>query len=115
MNTKEYFGTGAIQNISEILKSINSKNIFLVRGKSSYETSGAEKLLEEMLKGYNVNYFSDFTENPKLTDVIKGMDSFIETQSDTVLAVGGGSVIDYCKVCECFKLSDKQSGADIKR
>ena len=97
MNTKEYFGTGAIQNISEILKSINSKNIFLVRGKSSYETSGAEKLLEEMLKGYNVNYFSDFTENPKLTDVIKGMDSFIETQSDTVLAVGGGSVIDIAK------------------
>ncbi|HMQ67463.1 MAG TPA: phosphonoacetaldehyde reductase [Ignavibacteria bacterium] len=97
MNIKEYFGIGAIQNIPEILKSVNSKNIFLVRGKSSFETSGAEKLLEGLLKEYNVNYFSDFTENPKLADVIKGMDSFIETQSDTVLAVGGGSIIDIAK------------------
>ena len=88
MSNKEYFGLGSIENIQNILKEINSKNIFLVRGKNSYELSGAEKMLEGILKDYTVNIFSDFSENPKLTDVIKGMDSLIETDSDTVLAVG---------------------------
>lgn len=97
MECKEYSGIGCILKIQEILKEINSRNIFLVRGKHSFESSGAQKILEEILKGYNINYFSDFSENPKLTDVIKGMDSFIETESDTVIAVGGGSVIDIAK------------------
>jgi alcohol dehydrogenase class IV len=114
MSHKEYFGLGSIGNIQKILKEINSKNIFLVRGKNSYELSGAEKLLEGILKDYTVNIYSDFSENPKLTDVIKGMDSLIETESDTVLAVGGGSVIDIAKALNILSYQSNSPESILK-
>ncbi|MBK8551379.1 MAG: phosphonoacetaldehyde reductase [Ignavibacteria bacterium] len=97
MNQSEYFGKGCIDNLSKILSDLSSVNIFLVRGKKSYTLSGAEEILNELLKNYSVTYFNEFTESPKIEEVIKGMDSLIETECDIVIAVGGGSVIDIAK------------------
>lgn len=46
--------------------------------------------------------FSDFTPNPVYEDVCKGIDLFLITKCDCILAVGGGSAID---VAKCIKLA----------
>lgn len=108
MNQKEFFGKGSINKLPKILSDLNSNNIFLVRGNRSYNISGAEGILNELLKNYSVTYFNEFTESPKLEDVIKGMDSLIETQCDTVIAVGGGSVIDIAKSLNILSFQEEK-------
>lgn len=97
MKQEEYFGTGSIENLEKVLSRNRSSKIFLVTGKKSFELSGAKNLLEDKLKKYEVNVFNDFSDNPKIEDIIKGMKLFVENGCDAVIAAGGGSVIDIAK------------------
>lgn len=93
-----YIGKGSISNLSEILKLHSGKKIFLVTGKSSYEKSGAQKIMESLLKGIPYFRFSDFEENPKLEDVEKGINLFNREKCELTIAIGGGSAIDIAKL-----------------
>lgn len=97
MFQQEYIGLGCVQNLKDILFQQKIKSIFLVRGKKSYRLSGAEKIIKPLLKKYKVFEFYDFELNPKIEDVIKGIDRFKKFNSDLVVAIGGGSVIDMAK------------------
>ncbi len=101
MSQKEYYGLGSIIHIEDILKIEKPQKIFLVSGKSSYRASGAKKALEDLSQNKEVTVFTDFSPNPKLKDVIKGLKLFGEEQ-DIVIAVGGGSVIDMAKLINIF-------------
>src|SRR3989344_1935280 len=94
---KKFIGPGCLANLKIILEDENPSSIFLVTGKKSYFESGAQEVLEHILHSYQVTYFSDFSVNPQLEDVIKGTSLFRKTNSDLVIAVGGGSVIDIAK------------------
>lgn len=93
----EYSGTGCIKNLTEILSNIKPRNIFLVAGKNSYRTSGAEGILNDLLKEYTVTLFNEVSGDPVIESIIKGMDIFLESDCDIVIAIGGGSVIDTAK------------------
>lgn len=97
MTQEEYFGLGSLRHLPEVLKRAGGKKIFLLTGKASYKISGAEALVGEALRGHEVVVFRDFTENPKLEDVEKGIRAFKESDCGLVLAVGGGNVIDVAK------------------
>lgn len=99
---KEYFGIGSIKNLENILHKNKVKNIFLVTGKKSYESSGVKEKLDILLKDYNVTYFSDFETNPKIRDVEKGISLLKAKDYDIVIAIGGGSVIDMGKLINIF-------------
>jgi len=94
---REYIGYGSLQNIEQELKRFNSRRIFLVTGKESYSACGAEAKLDTLLAGLTVCRFSEFTVNPKLEQIKKGIDIFKNFNCDTIVAVGGGSVIDTAK------------------
>lgn len=87
-----------LESLLEILESTGKKKIFIVCGKSSFALSGAEKILKELLHNYTIKYYSDYTANPKLDDVKKGVKEFKEFNPDIVIAVGGGSAIDMAKM-----------------
>lgn len=115
MKQTEFSGAGCIENLKEILEKINSKNIFLVAGKNSYRTSGAEKILSEIiLKDKTVTFFNDVTGDPLIETIIKGMDIFIESECDAVIAVGGGSVIDTAKSINILSSQDADPRSVIK-
>lgn len=114
MSQEEYFGFGSIKHLSGILSKLNSKKIFLVTGKKSYETSGAKDVLEKLLNGYEVFHFYDFTENPKLEDIEKGIKLYKKSMPDVVIAIGGGSVIDIAKSVNIITAQDEESGQLIK-
>lgn len=89
-----------LKNYNELLDLINKKNIksvFLVTGKKSYETTGADKKLSVLLQNCKVTRFYDFEVNPKLEDVITGVKLLTKEKSELIIAVGGGSVIDVAK------------------
>ncbi|MFH1979283.1 MAG: phosphonoacetaldehyde reductase [Patescibacteria group bacterium] len=82
-----------------------TKNIFLVTGKKSYKTSGAEETINKILKKNKVFRFSNFAGNPKIEDVKKGTSLFKKQTYDLIIAVGGGSVIDMAKLIKNESMS----------
>ena len=114
MIQSEFFGTGCINQLKDILEKIKPRNIFLVTGKNSYRTSGAERILGDLLKEQTVTFFNDVSGDPSLENIIKGMDIFIESECDAVIAVGGGSVIDTAKSINILSIQDKKPESIIK-
>lgn len=98
MIQEEYFGFGSINKLESILEKEKVKNVFLVTGKKSYATSGAEDALNKLSKNYHVFRFHDFQENPKIEDVEKGIELIRKNNYDIIVAVGGGTVLDMAKL-----------------
>ena len=80
----------------------NSKNILFVTGKNSFFTSGAAAATKSIFKNFNVIRFDDFEINPKLEDAIKGTEIARKNNIDTIVSIGGGSVIDIAKLILAF-------------
>ncbi len=103
MKQKEYFN---LNELSNILDKNRPSNIFLVTGGRSYELCGAKEKIEPILQGYKTIIFSDFTPNPKIKDIEKGIKIFRENNCDFVIAVGGGSAIDTAKSVNILSAQD---------
>lgn len=97
MPQTEYFGIGTIKKLEEILTKEKPHKIFLVTGKSSYTLSGAEEKMGIILQPYHYVHFSDFSPNPKIEDIERGMELYRKENCDFTIAIGGGSVMDVAK------------------
>jgi alcohol dehydrogenase class IV len=97
MRQREYVGKGAIENLPGILRHLSASRVFLVTGRNSYENSGARKHIEPLLASLDHMRFSDFSVNPEIQDIERGVGALRDFNCDVVLAVGGGSVIDMAK------------------
>lgn len=97
----------SIDDINIILKKFTFKRILLVTGKNSFLKSGSQKKLESLLLSHKVMVFNQFTINPKYDDVINGVEFFKKNSCDFIIAVGGGSVIDFAKSVNAFVSSNK--------
>ena len=104
-------GFGAIKNLKEILLDYKDSNILVLTGRKSFESSGAKKVLKELLKNYKHKIFSYFEPNPKLDDLERALTLARENETNLLIAVGGGSVLDMTKLIKgCFSVeSDIES------
>ena len=98
------FGNDSLNKLHNFLKKESPKHILIVTGKHSYNSCGASNLLEEILSNYIYTRFYDFKENPKIEDVVVGVNVFNNNKCDLIIAVGGGSVIDMAKLIIFFNL-----------
>ena len=114
MNQKEYFGFGSIKNLKNILKEENPKKIFLVTGKKSYEKSGIKDHILQYLQIYDFVHFDNFSAIPLLDDVKKGILAFRNEKCDLVIAIGGGSVIDFAKLTNILASQDNNQMDYVK-
>ncbi len=94
---QEYFGIGVLENLQGILEYERVGNLFLVRGRTSFQTSGAEDRLNPLLQKYLVGTFLTSSCEPQIEDIKKGMGIFLERRYDVVVAVGGGNSLDTAK------------------
>jgi len=108
MEQETYIGFGTIQKLEAILSSYDLNNVFLVTGKQSYSSCGAERALKRTLRQYNVERFSDFEVNPNLKDVRIGIDLFRKSDPGIVISVGGGSVIDMAKLVNILSAQERE-------
>lgn len=104
MNQKVFLGDSSIENLNKVLSLYEGKNVFLVRGKKSYELCGARALLEKLMNFYSFDLqeFYDFSENPRIEDVERGLFLLNNKSYDLIVAVGGGSVLDMAKLLRFF-------------
>ena len=102
MRQRLFVGLGSINKIGKLLEENNSRNILLVSGRKSFSLSGAEKKFQPLTDQFNFIRFKDFEVNPKFEDAIRGSLIAQENNVDTVISIGGGSVIDMAKLILAF-------------
>ena len=98
--TKVYFGKGAAkQHLIGILAAYGP-NVLLAYGGGSIKKNGVYEELTGILKaaGKTVTEFTGIMSNPTWEKVKEGARLVRDNKIDLVLAVGGGSVIDCCKI-----------------
>ncbi len=95
----DYVYDGAIVELSEILKYENAKNLLIFTGKKSFLPF--KDKIESKLGDCKFEYYNNFSTNPK-ADEVEVAESVLSKNYDMVIAIGGGSVIDFAK---CFKFS----------
>lgn len=93
-------GDGLIEILCSLLRKQEAKQVFLVRGKHSFVSCGAQEVLHKVqdLTGVHFIEFMDFSPNPKDAEALVGLQVVLETHPDMILAIGGGSVMDMAKL-----------------
>lgn len=98
--TKVCFGMGAAKaNLPGILAAYGP-NVLLAYGGGSIKKNGVYEEITGILKeaGKNITEFTGIMPNPTWAKVQEGANLARERKIDLVLAVGGGSVVDCCKI-----------------
>lgn len=89
-----YVGKNSIKNLSAILQKEKAQRVLVFTGKKSYEA--IKPIINNELLGFDVIFYCDFSTNPKKEEVDVAIEK-IKNKYDIILAVGGGSVIDFAK------------------
>lgn len=106
---KVYFGEKAAKkNLPAEFAKIG-ENVLLAYGGGSIKKNGVYDELVELLKaaGKKITEFTGIMSNPTYEKVQEGAKLAKDNQIDFILAVGGGSVIDCCKVISAQAKLDK--------
>lgn len=94
-----YYTTDDIESILRgKLGSMHAERVFLVHGKGSYVACGAADVMTEVCAGIQVTEFTDFSVNPKDEEAQNGVQLLLQTKTDVIIAIGGGSVMDMAKL-----------------
>jgi phosphonate metabolism-associated iron-containing alcohol dehydrogenase len=100
---KVYFGPGEMDKLPTILKaSGRRKRILLLTGSSSLKASGQLEKIMQKLTDYEVSLFEQIPSNPDVSDIYRIKTVTDSFDYDTILTVGGGSVIDTGKALAAF-------------
>ena len=97
-----YFGVGAIEKISDILKDIKTKGIdkvLVVSGKSAYKKTGAWDVVEKKLAENGIGFinYDGVTPNPTVDQIDEAKALALDFGAKAVIGIGGGSPIDTAK------------------
>lgn len=96
--TKVFFGRGAVENLKEELTRYG-KRVMLVYGGGSVKKNGIYDAVREQLAaaGKEVAEIAGIMPNPTIQKLREGITLARAHRADFILAVGGGSCIDYAK------------------
>ena len=90
INTKE--------DIKKFIDDKSFNKIFILCGKKSFVTSGAENLFKKLINEKEIKLFYKNSELPILEELIDIINEIKKFKPDLILGVGGGAVIDYAKM-----------------
>lgn len=100
------FSSKSISELSQLLKPNKYKKIFILSGKNSFFLSGAKKILDKSANNKEFYFYlkkSKIPEINELKDIIFKLKGF---DPDLILAIGGGSVLDYAKIANSIKYNE---------
>lgn len=108
-STKVYFGKGCVKEYLSCLVEKYGKRILLAYGGGSIKKNGIYQEVMDILEkaGAEVAEFSGIMANPTYQKVLKGAELARVHQSDWILGIGGGSVMDCCKAVSMAAVSTK--------
>ena len=107
--TKVYFGKDALKKAAAEQLDAFGSNVLLAYGGGSVKRNGIYDEVMQVLKehGKHVVEFSGVMSNPTYAKVQEGARLAKENKIDFILAVGGGSVIDCCKIVAAQAMSEE--------
>lgn len=95
LNGISYHGHGAIQEISELIRSRGFKKAFVVSDPDLVKF-GVTAKVTDLLKENGIEYelYSDVKPNPTIENVQHGVEAFKNSGADCMITIGGGSSMD---------------------
>ncbi|MGA9111949.1 MAG: iron-containing alcohol dehydrogenase [Smithella sp.] len=103
---KIYFGAGKFSELPETISSLG-RNALIIIGGESFKKSGRWNALTPKLNQAQIKYRAVSVWDEPATEVIDAIVSgFRRTPVDVVVAIGGGSVIDFGKAVSAMLVSD---------
>lgn len=113
--TMIHFGKGVTEKLGEAIRHYGKKTL-LVYGKGSAVKYGYYDLVKKQLQsaGLEILELTGIKPNPIIEDVDEGIKIGADNQVDSIIALGGGSVIDSAKIIS-LGIPGKQPGWDIMK
>lgn len=107
--TKVYFGKGSVKEYLESLLKKYGETVMLAYGGGSIKKNGIYDEIMDILSaaGKRIVEFAGIMPNPTYQKAQEGVKVARENQVDLILAVGGGSVSDCCKVISAQAMLDE--------
>jgi alcohol dehydrogenase len=90
--------TSSIKDFNFLIKKHRFNKIFILTGKNSFYKSKACDLLK-IPKNKSVKFYFKLSKLPEFNELIKIILEIYKFKPDVILAIGGGAVIDYAKIC----------------
>ena len=102
------FGRDEHKKLGEALKKENIGKVLIVYGGGSALKNGTVSAVQSSLEEVGIEYFTigGVRANPTLDFAAKVKKIAVDSQVDALLAIGGGSVIDTCKVAAAWAKYD---------
>lgn len=92
------FGRGSLSQLGESVLRIGASKIFLVSDSGVIEAGWVDQSVHYLqAAGLETVIFSDLTSNPKDCEVMDGVERYLASGCDGIVAVGGGSPTDVAK------------------
>ena len=109
-------GHGARDRTGEFCRKYGFTRILLVTDKTIFSLGLHEKITAS-LKEHGVAYsvFSDISSEPDLTIIDSGRQAFEECRADAIIALGGGAVLDSCKMIAAGGRLKRRRSASLLR
>lgn len=106
--TRILFGRDEHKKLGEALKKENIGKVLIVYGGGSALKNGTVSAVQASLEEVGIEYFTigGVLANPTLDFAAKVKKIAVDSQVDALLAIGGGSVIDTCKVAAAWAKYD---------
>lgn len=106
--TRILFGRDEHKKLGEVLKKENIGKVLIVYGGGSALKNGTVSAVQTSLEEVGIEYFTigGVRANPTLDFAAKVKKIAVDSQVDALLAIGGGSVIDTCKVAAAWTKYD---------
>lgn len=101
------FGTGSRKKIGEELAG-RYQRALLVCGKGPFRENGTFEQIKSSLEASGIKVFEmrDIDSNPRIGSVVEGADLCKKERVEVIVALGGGSTMDCCKVMAGAALTD---------
>ena len=92
-------GHGARAHIGEICKELGYKHVLLVTDQTLYQLGYERKIVQSLDEaGVGCTLFADINSEPNIALIDAGREAAAECKAECVIALGGGSVMDTCKM-----------------
>lgn len=106
-------GHGAIDRLPDLLRAMGAARVLLVCGRTSFEASGAERILPALERTFALRRWDDHRPNPTAEDIAAGLAAAHAHRPDVIVGVGGGSTLDTAKLVAA--LAGVDDGSDVER
>lgn len=113
LNETSYFGSGAVKNVADEVKTRGLKKVLLVTDKDLMKYEVATKVVKVLEEGGIAYEIYDHVKaNPTIGNVQEGVSVCEKAGADVLVAVGGGSAIDTAKAIGIIRANPEH--ADVR-